>query len=340
MQPQITNENRLKYILIAMSVLLLVWFGVREITMLTAPVAPGNNHIVEIEIPPSSSTARVAQILSENDLIRSQTMFRLSCRLFGYDNRLQAGYYQFKPSMNMMQIVEEIVKGQVVALSMTIPEGYTLQEIGNVLIQKGICSKTEWNQALLKDYDFAFLNGIPMRENRLEGFLFPDTYRFQKGVDANQVIMLMLRRFDEVWQRQFAAEAEAKGMTPYGVLTIAAMVEKEALFDAERPRISGVMYNRIGKGMLLQVDATVIYALGRHTERVTYADLKIDSPYNTYRYAGMPPGPIASPGAASIEAALHPEQHNFLYYVAMKDGHHTFTRTYNEHLQAKRKNRE
>ncbi len=152
------------------------------------------------------------------------------------------------------------------------------------------------------------------------------------------MIDMMLKQFAQVWDKEFADLARQKGMSAYQVVTVASMIEKEALFDSERPRIAGVIYNRLQEGMPLQVDATVLYSLGRHKDQVLLKDLEVESPYNTYRNTGLPPGPIASPGLTSLSAALQPEDHNYFYYVATSDGHHVFSRTYAEHLKAKNQN--
>ena len=331
----IGSERKLVISFFMLVLLLIAWFSVRQVNRYLAPVNPFDRNPIEINIAERSSTNQVSRLLAEKGLIRNQTFFVLYCRLRGYDARLQAGLYQFRRSQSMTEIVDDLVSGRVVTLNVTIPEGYTLKQIGELLVAKGICSPQEWESALTRSYGFEFLRDIPPRENRLEGFLFPDTYRIRRDTTLDQMIDLMLKRFKTVWDEQFAALARSRGWTAYRVVTVAAMIEKEALYDSERPRIAGVLYNRLQAGMPLQVDATVLYSLGRHKERVTYADLDVDSPYNTYRHSGLPPGPIASPGAASIKAALQPEKHEYYYYVATSDGHHMFSRTYAEHLRAK-----
>lgn len=338
-QPAVSNDRRLIVMLTLLVMLISGWFGIRQALVYLAPVNPADHRLVEVDIPARSNTGQVANILADRGLIRNRTVFALVCRAEGYDAKLQAGYYQFKKSQSLLDIVQEIAAGRVVSRTITIPEGYNLREIGGVLIDKGICTRDEWEKAVLKPYDYRFLRDVPLRENRLEGFLYPDTYRVRKGVTPEQVITMMLNRFQQIWNSDFDKKAAASGFTAYRVVTIASMIEKEALFDEERARIAGVMFNRIRVGMNLQVDATVLYSLGRHKERVLYRDLEVDSPYNTYRNPGLPPGPIACPGYASIKAAISPEKHDYYYYLAMKDGHHFFSRTYQQHLQAKQKYR-
>ena len=333
------GRRRLLISLFLLVVLFVVWFSVRQFNRYMAPVNPFDKTAIEVNIPGNTSTQQVAAILADLELIRNKDFFVWYCRLRGYDAQLKAGLYQLRRSQSMSEIVDDLVSGRVAAVKITIPEGYTLQQMKELFTAKGICTPEEWDKAVVRSRDYPFLRDIPMRENRLEGFLYPDTYYIRHDTSVDQMIELMLKRFSEVWNRDFAELAKQKGLSVYRVVTVASMVEKEALFDSEWQRIAGVIYNRLRDGMLLQVDATVLYSLGGHKEKVTLKDLEVDSPYNTYRHTGLPPGPIASPGAASISAALQPEEHDYFYYVATPDGHHVFSRTYAEHLKAKKENR-
>jgi UPF0755 protein len=211
------------------------------------------------------------------------------------------------------------------------------QQIGGLLVSHKICTLAQWNAALEKEYEYDFLQNIAAGPHCLEGFLFPDTYSLPEDVSAEQVINLMLKNFEKVWNQEFAGTASQKNMSVYKTVTIASMVEREARVNSERKTIAGVIYNRLNQNMPLQIDATVVYALGGHKDVVTYADLEVNSPYNTYKYAGLPPGPISCPGKASLNAALNPEKHSYYYYLAKGDGSHYFSKTYDEHLQAKQK---
>ncbi|MGE5543331.1 MAG: endolytic transglycosylase MltG [Bacillota bacterium] len=334
----INSRKKLLISVFMLVILLMVWFSVRQFKQYMAPVNPFDRTLVEVHIPDNTSTHQVSRMLAEQDLIRNREFFVWYCRLRGYDARLKAGLYQFRRSQPMSEIVDDLVAGRVASMKITIPEGYTLKQMGELFAAKGICTAEEWDKAVVRSRDFAFLRDIPMRENRLEGFLYPDTYRIRRDTSIDQIIDMMLKRFSEVWEKEFAALARQKGVSVYQVVTVASMIEKEALFDSERPRIAGVIYNRLQDGMPLQVDATVLYSLGHHKDQVTLRDLEVDSPYNTYRNTGLPPGPIASPGLTSISAALQPEEHDYYYYVATSDGHHVFSRTYAEHLKAKNQN--
>ncbi len=312
------------------------WF---QFEQALSPVDPQDKETIEVEIPPASNTTQVARILKERGLIRDETVFVWYCRLCDADQKLKAGTYRLSRSQSVDEIIEYLVQGRVATEAFTVPEGYNLQEIGRLLADKGICSLEEFKRAATEEYDYPFLKNIPFRENRLEGFLFPDTYRVPKDVTARQIVNMMLARFDQVWKSRFENEAQQQGRSVYEVVTLASLVEKEARIDEERPIIAGVLENRLRKGMLLQVDATVLYSLGEHKQQVTYDDLKVDSPYNTYRYPGLPPGPIASPGAASIAAVLNPARHDYYYYVYVGDGRHYFSKTYEEHLRVKNSRR-
>ncbi len=323
---------------LAFLVVLVVGLGYGYVNRQMAPVNSADNTPVEVVVAPNSNTYGIAADLADKGLIKNEKYFIWYCRLNNYDSRLQAGRYQFGPNQGVREIVSLLIDGKVMTRTITIPEGYELDQIGELAVTMGICTSEEWQEAAMADYDYGYLQDIPQRENRLEGFLYPETYSIRDETQAKGLIEMMLKTFDEVWNQEFASLAEAEGMTVFQTITLASMIEKEARFDEERARIAGVINNRLEAHMPLQIDATVLYSLGEHKERVLYKDLEIDSPYNTYRNAGLPPGPIGSPGSASIRAALEPEAHDFYYYVATEDGHHTFSRTYTQHLEQKNLN--
>lgn len=303
----------------------------------TRPVDPRDKHPIDIVVPADSNARQIADILKKHELIRSKSIFSSYCRRNNLDNQLKAGHFEFSRSQSLQEIVLAITQGQTVSTTITIPEGYTIKQIGELLEKRRICSQEQWQQALQKDDDFKFLQGLPSGSNRLEGFLFPDTYSLSEKPTAKEIINKMLNNFNVIWDKNFARQAQAKNMDMYQVITLASMIEKEAKLGSERKTISGVIQNRLQAGMPLQIDATVVYCLGEHKDTVTYQDLKVDSPYNTYKYSGLPPGPIACPGKSSIKAALNPAQHSYYYYVSKGDGSHYFSRTYAEHLQAQAK---
>ncbi len=333
--------QKLKWGIILLALLLFVGVSIGGFRMLNqqySPVDPDDPRFFDVVIPEKSNARQVASILKQYELIRSEAAFLAYCRKKGLDSQLKAGHYRFSRSQPLEEIADSIAEGRAVKLSFTVPEGYTVEQIGQLLINKGICTKEEWDKAVKEEYGFDFLAEVPCgQENRLEGFLFPDTYVVSEDADVKQVINLMLANFAEVWNENFAQQAEEQNRGVYEIIIQASMIEKEAMVEEERKTIAGVIKNRLEKGMLLRIDATVLYSLHEHKDMVTYEDLEVDSPYNTYKYAGLPPGPIACPGKASIEAALNPENHHYYYYVSKGDGSHHFSRTYAEHLQAIRK---
>lgn len=291
-----------------------------------------------IRIPVGSSTRQIAEMLSERGLIKNDFIFIIYSRITGHDTKFQAGDYLLRDSLSLPEIVEKLSKGEVQAISFTIPEGYTVEQIAEVLAAKGLVEKKEFLK-LAKEGDFAypFINRHEDVKYALEGYLFPDTYRVSTNSSAEEIIHMMLKRFQQVYDENARLKAKEMGLTDPEVITIASLIEKEAKTDRDRYLISGVIYNRLEQGMKLQIDATIQYILGQPKTRLTYKDLEISSPYNTYLISGLPPGPIASPGQAAIEAALNPERTNYLFYVAKSDGSHVFSETLEEHNAAKRK---
>ncbi len=302
------------------------------------PVDPGDNTCIDIRIAENNTASQVAELLYSNRLIRNETLFLAYCRHKGLDSSLKAGHYQFNRSQSLREIAADISVGKVVTIAFTIPEGYTVDKIGELLVEKDICTIEEWQQAINTDYNYEFLQLADPGEGKsyLEGFLFPDTYVIAEDTSAAEIVNAMLGNFEKLWAEEFEQQALDHGMNVYDTIIIASMIEKEAMADDERKTISGVIKNRLEKGMLLQIDATVLYILNNDEKDIIYyEDLEIDSPYNTYLYSGLPQAPIACPGKAAIDAALNPEQHEYLYYVARGDGSHQFSKTYSEHLQAK-----
>lgn len=293
----------------------------------------GTGPAVQVTIPQGASTPQIAQTLRERGLIRDAWAFRMLARWQGLEARLQAGEYRFAPDEGARRILSRLAAGDVVRYPVTIPEGYTVAQIGEALARAGLADR----ERFLRFAHEADRFWIPqMRGNAtgsLEGYLFPDTYLLPRGLPEERIVQMMVNRFREAAGALLAGPLPL-GLTAHEVVTVASLVEREARLAPERARIAGVIYNRLQRGMRLEVDATVLYALGRHKDVVLYRDLEVDSPYNTYRFAGLPPGPIANPGLAAIEAAVRPEAHDFLYYVARTDGSHVFSRTLEEHNRA------
>ena len=293
-----------------------------------------------ISIPPGTSANGVGEILAENNLIHSPTAWKLWTRWAGVTNReggFQAGTYQLSPSKSMTELAEAIWDGKVQQASFTIPEGWNIGQMSRYFEQQGWFTADEFTAAV----DAALLNPpewLPGDIDSLEGFLFPDTY--QIPVDAKTpegVVASMLKHFEDTALPLYEEKGADSGFTLQEWVTLASIVEKEAVIDEERPTISGVFINRLEQGIPLGSDPTVEYGLGvtqTPDQPLTYAQVDTPTPYNTYRNPGLTPTPIASPGFASLEVSLKPSETDYLYFVANYDGTHVFTKNYNDHLRA------
>ncbi len=301
---------------------------------MSPPTSSGD--VVNFDIPTGSNSRTIAKRLVAEKLIRSEYAFRLLVRYRGIGRRLQAGTYALRQNMELSDILDEFEKGQVTLVSWTVPEGLTMDAIADLWEAGGFGTATAFREAfettdLLKRYG--------LEDRTAEGYLFPNTYKFAKGTTAEKVVEMMLGEFKKQWIETFDAEASDLGRTQHEIVTLASIIEKEAQSKSEKPRVASVFHNRLKRGWRLQADPTVLYALGNPERLLTKADLRVDSPYNTYVYKGLPPGPIASPGIDSIMAALRPEKTNYLYFVAIGDGKHHFSKTLSEHNRMVRKMR-
>ena len=289
-----------------------------------------------VAITPGTSLLGIANQLTEEHLLSAsgKSAFIVTSALSGKARKLQPGRYRFSPSMPAWEILRWLTEGKVYVFRITIPEGFTLNQIGALLESEGLGTKQEFAVPTARN-DGAFSSIVPKDSPSLEGYLFPDTYEIDGRQGQLDVVNKMLARFDEVvWQGIFKAYRNNGGLSKHQIITLASLVEGEAKLPAERPIIAGVLLNRLRKDMKLECDATVQYALGEHRTRLTYRHLEVSSPYNTYLISGLPPGPICNPGRASIEAALHPAATPFLFYVARPDGSHIFSRTFSQHQAA------
>ncbi len=291
---------------------------------------------VRVVIPRGTRAEAVAGILEEAGIIRNRHAFLLLAALRGEMSGMRSGAYVLRPNMPSWRVLELLQRGarDPDEVSVSIPEGFTVKQIAARLAEQGVIAGEKEFLALCARPAGRVRTLFPLPASGLEGYLFPDTYAFRRGTSPERVAQVMLDRFEQVFYTPRLAALRAHRHTLHELVTIASMIEREARVDSERARIAGVIQNRLRRGMKLQIDATVLYALGAHKSRVLYADLEVDSPYNTYRHAGLPPGPIASPGIACLEAAMRPEKHDYLYYVATPEGAHIFTRTEREHNQA------
>lgn len=321
--------RRHRVIALALVVLLDLSLCLWVIVAMFLPAGSGREVIVRI--PRGSSAVFIARVLDKKGIIRSATGFVVLAQVRGQSRLLKPGAYKLSPRMTPSQIMDKIVRGDVCARWVTFPEGFNIWQIAERLEAEGLADANRFVE-LARTRGTLFKTRFPHPGNNLEGYLFPDTYLLPIGAKEEFIIQLML---DTFYQRVNPVVA-GKNVDLHKIVTLASLIEREARVPKDRPLISAVLRNRLAKGMRLECDATVLYALGRHKSRVLYADLKVDSPYNTYLYAGLPPGPIANPGLASIKAALYPARVDFLYYTARADGTHIFTKTLSDHIKATR----
>jgi len=288
---------------------------------------------VPLEVPPGASAASIAQMLQEKGLVRHPFVFRLLVLLRGQGGALKAGTYELDGPLSLEQIADLIARGDVVRHEVTFPEGKVLEEMADIVEAQGLSAA----EFLAAARDPSLVRDLDPAATDLEGYLFPDTYDLPTGGDRSAVLVQrMVRRFRDVVD-PLRADFSAQKLTLREVVTLASVVEKETGQAAERPRIAAVFTNRLDRKMPLQTDPTVIYALrkaGRWDGNIRRNDLDIDSPYNTYRRPGLPPGPIASPGREALLAALHPADTKDLYFVSRNDGSHHFSETLAEHARA------
>ncbi len=295
-------------LLVGVTVLLL-WFGTP-------------NRTVTFDIPNGSSARDVATILKKNGLIYSETLFFALAKMSGESRSLKSGVYRVSARTGMIGLLGMIAEGKVNQKRATIPEGFTSIQIADLLESEGIVDRDK------------FLRLV--REQKLEGYLFPQTYFFEPKTPEQKVIDTMVREFNRNYTDDMRRRAREIKMTDRQVVTLGSIIEREAYLPEERPKISAVFHNRLRKHWYLESCATVLYALGKHKENLLEKDLKVNSPYNTYRHYGLPPGPISNPGVSSMMAALYPEQTSAMYFVVSSSGAHVFTRYLNEHVAYKK----
>ncbi len=298
----------------------------------SAGCGSSNDGTVRVTIPSGSSFSAAVDSLARARIIASPRLFRLYASARHRDRDLKAGTYELDRGASWSTVLDALTRGKGLVHTVTIPEGFALSSIAPLL---GRALSVPPESVMSAASDSALRRRLDIPTPTLEGYLFPDTYTFTEGTSAGEAVGILVARFEKVWKPEWTGRLQALAMSRHDVVTLASIIEKEARLAEERPVISAVYHNRLKRGMLLQADPTVQYALGRHVDRVLYKDLEVDSRYNTYKHAGLPPGPIASPGAASIEAALYPANVPYLYFVAAPDGHHEFRETYAEHTEAR-----
>ncbi len=310
--------------------------------LLTSCTSPGPDAPrAHVYIPRGSSLGAVADSLAAHGVIASDWQFRLYGRVRGLARRIRPGLYAFPLGERWSVIVSALKTGRTDDLSFTVPEGLTVKEIAELAAEKLRLARDSVREAVRDSFlaaardpalraEFGIETPRGVRE-QLEGYLLPETYRVAFDATARDVVRQMLRQFLQLWDSTKTARAESLGLTRHQAVTLASIVEAEARVRSEQRRIAGVYLNRLRRRMLLQADPTVIYAIDDPVRRVLYRHLRTRSPYNTYLYPGLPPGPIGNPGRAAIEAALAPERHRYLFFVARPDGRHMFSSTPGQH---------
>ncbi|HEY3281259.1 MAG TPA: endolytic transglycosylase MltG [Armatimonadota bacterium] len=300
----------------------------------------GDGKLRLVVIPRGSSTREIGRRLKDQGIIRSAWAFVILSKVLGDSQGLQSGDYRLSPELSLAQILRKLASGDAVNRWVTVPEGYTVKQIAEVLQSEGRLQGDRFRR-IARVGGRTFRPGHFTPPGNLEGYLYPDTYKLPRRASERAVLAAMLGNFD---RKVVVPLGQRLRSNPYGldlrqVVTLASIIEREAKVPDDRPRIAGVLLNRLKRDMPLQVDATVQFALGFNRPKLFFKDLKVVSPYNTYLHKGLPPGPICNPGIASLRAILYPDTHDYLYYVARSDGSHVFTRTVEEHARAIRETR-
>ena len=331
------NLKNKKLTLIAIvSIILVILIGAL-IAYEIGPYNRKNKKDIIIDIPSGSSVSNISNILYENKLIKNKVLFKLVVKLSNDSHSIKAGKYLVNQTYSNKDIIELLISGKVYndGIKVTIPEGLTCNEIIDILVDKKIGNESKYKELVQNPSEF-YEKYTFLKENdikSLEGFLYPDTYYFSENDNEFKVLSTMISRFNSEYNDELIKRQKELNMTLEQVVNMASIIEKEAVLDKDRPLIASVFYNRLKIGMPLQSDATIQYIFDERKQIVTYNDLKIDSPYNTYINKGLPPTPISNPGIKSIKAALYPEKTDYLYFVATIDGGNNYSTNYEDHLK-------
>jgi len=275
-----------------------------------------------VTIEQGMTARQVADLLKTEGLISSKNYFLLLLRIKGAKNRIKAGLYEINSKENTWRIIGKLVSGKSEKIKLTVPEGFTARQIAHLIEDKGLGRRKK------------FLKIVEKKE--AEGYLFPETYFVEYDTPEEKIIDMMLDQFNKVFTKEMEERGKKLNFSKRQTVILASIIEKEAVKEEERPLISGIFHNRLRKRWYLESCATVQYALGEHKEKLSYEDLKVDSPYNTYNHFGLPPGPICNPGLASIQAALYPAQTDLMFFVAEGGGTHEFSKYYQKHLEVQK----
>jgi UPF0755 protein len=309
----------------------------RAYTLAHEPYRGYHEDEVFFTVERGATGTRIGESLEERGIIRDRRLFLLALRFRSDGKKVQAGEYRFAEPLSTLGVLEKLLSGDTYTFAVTIPEGLTLLETVELLAARELAEAGAIRSAF---EDGALVAELDPSAESLEGYLYPTTYRFSRKVAPDELARTLVSQFERVFDDARRARAAELGLDTRQVVTLASVIEKETGLPEERPVIASVFWNRLRIGMPLQSDPTIIYALelsGRFDGNLKRADLELDSPYNTYRFPGLPPGPIASPGEASIQAVLEPAETRFLYFVSRNDGSHHFSESYSEHVNAVRK---
>lgn len=323
------TKKKTVFTVASLVLILLAGFAVGLWLYLTSPVLEkGDDKIVIIK--EGMHLREISRLLEKEDLIRNNTVFNLLARIKGTGRMIKAGEYNLNPAMPLDRIMEMLTRGEIIAHTVTIPEGFSIAQIADTLSSSGLIEREKF---LLYIERPGIAKTYGLEGPGLEGCLYPDTYHFARGLNAGAIVDAMIKRFREVTDPLEARIAEM-GMTLHEVITLASIVEKETGRADERPLIASVFLNRLKKNMRLESDPTVIYGIENFSGNLKKRDLTTFSPYNTYVIRGLPPGPIANPGLDSIKAVLYPAETDYLYFVSKNDGSHYFSDNLREHNRA------
>lgn len=336
------SRARVAAVIATVIILLILSLSYYFYTVLTTPFRGYSEPKLAVEIPPGKPLDWILRTLEERGVIRKAWPLRLVFRWRHTEGKSKAGEYVFDRPLSPLQVYEKLMAGEIQYTVLTVPEGSNVFDIGRILGGKGIGTDEEFRGALASQVTRDALRRIDPQITEAEGFLFPETYFLARGDGPQQVLSVMLREFSRRYGPAERRRAETLHRTTLEIVSLASLIEKETSQDSERELISGVFYNRLQKGMLLQCDPTVIYALlrnGTYRGEIYKSDLRFASPYNTYLHKGLPPAPICNPGWKSLQAALYPRETDKLYFVANNDGTHHFSVTLREHNAAVQKYR-
>ncbi len=315
----------LKIIPITIILVVFISFLLTFVSIINKPLKNDSNIVIRVN--EGDSFYSIINSLSEKGKIKGVPFIKLYVKVLGKNIDIKQGEYVIENNFSLDELIDTLTKDSSIdIIKFTIPEGYTIEDIAEKLEMEGICSKNDFLLAV-EEYELPSYVKIDSRKNyNLEGYLFPDTYLLKVGEKPKEILTKMVTRFEEILEQASKETNTSINSTDIEtVVTIASIIEKEARVDSERPLISSVIANRLNDGMMLQIDATVIYALGEHVETVLERHLEVDSPYNTYSNYGLPIGPISNPGLESIKAALKPEKTDYLFYVLQDEKTHYFT---------------